>query len=546
MRRLALVFWAATLAWGQAPAIESIREEALKADLYFLASDAMRGRLTATPEYTIAARWIQSRFERLGLKPVSGSSYTQDFTMTVAHLDEGNHLAAPAGQITRVGRLGEDFFPLIFSASVDVQAPVAFAGYGIRAPELGWDDLRHKTVQGRIALILTGEPGTDDPASPFDGLVTSEHATSLRKALNAQEHGALGILFVDPKSREGGAERFPGNARAYWPEQPPRIQRYTLTSMGARLRIPAAEISPAFAEYLLSRGAGSPDLPSAVAAAEKGEGNAELSPFEVELRTRLRRDTITDENLVAMIEGADEALKSEAVLISAHYDHNGADDTQTFNGADDNGSGTVALLAIAEAYTEAARRGQRPRRSVIFAVWGSEERCCGPLLGSWAWTEHPLWPLEKTVATLNMDMIGRSEEVPVEGGRRFRGLQPQTAESNAGAVNILGYSFSPELAEAARSANREIDLTLRFRYDNNRSNLLRRSDQWPFLQRGVPALFFHTGLHPDYHTSGDRPERIDYAKMKRIAGLVYQLSWDLANQDGRPRMASPRKMPEPD
>ena len=108
----------------------------------------------------------------------------------------------------------------------------------------------------------------------------------------------------------------------------------------------------------------------------------------------------------------------------------------------------------------------------------------------------------------------------------------------------MGYSFNPELAEMVRQANREIDLTLRMDYDNNRSNLVRRSDQWPFLQRRVPSVFFHTGLHPDYHTSGDRPERIEYGKMERITKLVYQASWDLAASDKRPKMPVKREIPE--
>jgi Zn-dependent M28 family amino/carboxypeptidase len=178
---------------------------------------------------------------------------------------------------------------------------------------------------------------------------------------------------------------------------------------------------------------------------------------------------------------------------------------------------------------------------VIFAVWGSEER---GLLGSWAWVEHPLWPLEKTVASLNMDLIGRKEEVPEGGGRRFVGLKVQTAAQNANSVHIMGYSFNPELAEMVRQANREIDLTLRMDYDNNRSNLVRRSDQWPFLQHHVPAVFFHTGLHPDYHTTQDRPERIEYGKMERITKLVYQTSWDLAATDKRPKMPVKREIPD--
>jgi Zn-dependent M28 family amino/carboxypeptidase len=173
--------------------------------------------------------------------------------------------------------------------------------------------------------------------------------------------------------------------------------------------------------------------------------------------------------------------------------------------------------------------GQRPRRSVLFACWGSEER--GPLLGAWSYTEDPTFPLDRTVAVLNMDMIGRNEEVQVGGGPRFNGLEVQTAESNRNAVNILGYSRHPALSGVVEQVNRGgYGLDLKLRYDNNSSNLLRRSDQWPFLENGVPALWFHTGLHPDYHTQYDRPEKINYEKMEKIARLVHQTSWVLANK----------------
>ena len=163
------------------------------------------------------------------------------------------------------------------------------------------------------------------------------------------------------------------------------------------------------------------------------------------------------------------------------------------------------------------------------------------MLGAWAYTLNPLHPLEATVAVLNMDMIGRNEEVRRGGGRRFRGLEPQTAESNANAINILGHSYSRTMTEMVRSANRESELDLKMGYDNNVSNLLRRSDQWPFLQTGVPALFFHTGLHPDYHTIYDRPEKIEYEKMERIVRLVYQMAWDLADSDVQPDFTGPNR-----
>jgi Zn-dependent M28 family amino/carboxypeptidase len=235
---------------------------------------------------------------------------------------------------------------------------------------------------------------------------------------------------------------------------------------------------------------------------------------------------------VALLEGSDPRLRNEWVIVSAHYDHNGADATQIFNGADDNGSGVVALIEIAEAYALAAQQGQRPKRSILFAAWNSEER---GLLGAWAYTEQPLAPLSTIAAVLNMDMIGRNEEIPIGGGNRFNGLDVQTAESNSNALNLMAFSRVPDITSAVEKANGGIGLELKKRYDNNSSNLLRRSDQWPFLHRGVPAMGFITGLHPDYHTQYDRPEKINYVKMEKIARLVHQASWDLANAESRPR-----------
>jgi Zn-dependent M28 family amino/carboxypeptidase len=238
-------------------------------------------------------------------------------------------------------------------------------------------------------------------------------------------------------------------------------------------------------------------------------------------------------------------VKDEWIVVSAHFDHDGASDQGIFNGADDDGSGIVGLLEIAEAYALAAKAGQRPRRSVLFAAFNSEER---GLLGAWAYTVRPTVPLDKIAAVLNMDMIGRNEEVPAPdpnalgrgGGGRFNGLDPQTADSNKNALNIIGAVRSPDLQAAVDRANRAQRLDVRFRYDNNVSQLMRRSDQWPFIQFGVPGIWIFTGLHPDYHTFNDDADRINYPKMEKIARLVYQMSWDLAQQDARPRLL-PRK-----
>ena len=523
---------------GQQPAphIESIRADQLRADLFFLAGDGMEGRLTGTRGNSMAADWILSRFQRLGLA-APGGSYRQEYNLMTASLGPSNALTArvPGGALLQPVP-GQAFHPHRFSANGAAAGPLVFVGYGMTSPAQGHDDYRGDRIRGSVVLAMDHEPGEGDPDSPFDGLVTSHLSSSLEKTLAAQARGAVGILFVSDVHNHEGPVNFEGQARNYWPSEPPLIERFTLSDWSDRVRIPAMQISPALAEQLLaSSGKTLAELGREAEAARGGASPAVVTGTTVELTASVVHHVVPDQNIVALVEGSDPALKDEWIIISAHIDHNGRDALRVYNGADDDGSGIVALLEIAEAYALAAEAGQRPRRSVLFAAWNSEER---GLLGAWAYTERPLHPLARTVAVLNMDMVGRNEEVRVGGGGRFRGLEVQTAESNANAVNVLGYSRAPDLWTAVQQANGGIGLELKNRYDNNASNLLRRSDQWPFLQRGVPAVWFHTGLHPDYHTEFDLPEKINYEKMEKIARLVYQTSWELAQQQGRPRAAT--------
>ena len=429
---------------------------------------------------------------------------------------------------------GQEFYPHRYSASGRATGAVVFVGFGIIAPPLAYDDYAGD-VKGKIVLVLDHEPGERDPNSPFDGVVTSEWSTTWRKALAAQEKGAAGVLFVSDVHNHQGAANFEAAAKNYWPQTPPRILNYTLAGWADRIRIPVAQISPALAETLVS--GTNRKLQDLAASAETPRGltPVTLPGVRVDVQTHVDRHTVPDRNVVASIEGSDPKLKNEWVIVSAHYDHNGADGAQIFNGADDNGSGVVALIEIAEAYALAAKEGHRPKRSVLFAAWNSEER---GLLGAWAYTEQPLAPLASTVAVLNMDMIGRNEEIPAGGGQRFAGLEMQTAESNNNALNLMAFSRVPDITAVVEKANSVVGLELKKRYDNNSSQLVRRSDQWPFLQRGVPAMGFITGLHPDYHTVYDRPEKINYAKMEKIARLVHEASWRLANQDARPKTST--------
>ena len=274
----------------------------------------------------------------------------------------------------------------------------------------------------------------------------------IKKVLAAQEKGAVGVLFVTDVHNHPDPVNFEAAARAFWPAQPPRIDRFTLASWADRVRIPVGQVSPAIAEILV-RGTGRrlADLSKAAETA-RGFQSIPLDGVEVTLSTDVDRHIVADRNVLAVIEGADPKLKDEVVIVSAHYDHEGADGDTIFNGADDNGSGTVALLEIADAYAMAAAASQRPRRSVLFACWGSEER--GPLLGAWAYTERHLPARAAPSPCSTWTWSGRNEEVPVGGGPRFNGLEVQTAESNRNAMNILGYSRHPELSAVVERVNK--------------------------------------------------------------------------------------------
>lgn len=513
-----------------APGVESIRAADLEADVRFLAGDSLRGRLTDTPGNRVAADFIASRFARLGLAPAgSDGTHFHRFDLLTTALGPDNAL-----QVAGIGEsgfeLGEAFHPDPASASATAAGGVVFVGFGIDAPALDHDDYRTADLAGAVALMLNHEPGEFRPDSPFDGTFRSEESRLVRKVLAAQARGASAVLVApDVHNHAGGGPARPMSAT--WPVRPPRVPRYQLASRVEAVNIPVVHVSGGLAERIAeSAGRSFGELAEA---AERSGGVAAvpLAGPRVEVTASVRRTTVPNRNVVGLIEGADAERRDEWIVIGAHYDHDGADGSVVYNGADDDASGVAGLIEIAEAYRAAARDGDRPRRSILLAAWNSEEQ---GLLGAWAYTEAPLHPLARTVAVVNMDMIGRDEEVPRVGGARFRGLEPQSAADNRNAVNVLGYSRSPDLRRAVERANRATGLDVRFRYDDSASNLLRRSDQWPFLHRGVPAIFVHTGLHPDYHTERDTPEKLRYDKMARIVRMVHQLSWDLAEAPDRP------------
>jgi Zn-dependent M28 family amino/carboxypeptidase len=225
-----------------------------------------------------------------------------------------------------------------------------------------------------------------------------------------------------------------------------------------------------------------------------------------------------------MIEGSDPSLQNESIVFAAHYDHDGPAPNGIYHGADDDGSGTVGVIELARAF---ARNEIKPKRSLVFAIFAGEER---GLLGSYYYVAHPLRPLETTRAVVNFDMIGR-DEAPSEQTKGLIDIAPDTSNE----LNLIGAYYSPEYKELVERANRTIGLRLNSKWDREPSlNIFFRSDHYPFVMHDVPALWWFTGFHPDYHQVTDTADKIDYSKMEKILRLAYLVGFEVGDASNPP------------
>ena len=509
--------------------LTSITAAELRSELYFLASDEMQGREINTPFNDITALYLAHRFQLMGLQPVKNNTYFQPFTLVFSKLDKRNRLKIryTNSSLSVNGTLKKDYFPSPLSAEGSVTAPLIFAGYGITAPEDDYDDYRELSASQKIVVIIRHEPRITDLNNPLNKLLNSNHSENLKKILNAQTHGATGVILVPDMTNHSKKRKFSKRAKLAWPENSSK-NVYTLKTWTEQIQIPVLFLSAKFANRLLKSSGKKLDEIQQKIDQQHRPNSFELLGVKATIETNLTQEEISVRNTLAYLPGSDPILKDEVVIISAHFDHIGSQNGKIFNGADDDGSGTAGLLEIAQAY---ALSSEKPKRSLLFAAWNAEE---SGLLGSRYYVQFPIFPLSKTAAVFQMDMIGRNEEIPDPKNPRFFGLEKQTAAENTNSVNVLGYTRSNDLRNLVTSSNEHIGLELKFRYDNSSANLLRRSDNWPFLLNGVPALFFHTGLHPDYHQPTDTPEKINYPKLEKVVRLVFLSSWHAANNQEKP------------
>jgi hypothetical protein len=523
------------LAWAQngvepklAVGFNAIREKNLRAELTFLASDALEGRMSLQRGSDVAINWIAAEFAKAGLKPLVGDSYLQPVELIEYRGDS----RATSIKLTRGGNeqlyeAPKDFigsFPL----EMTVNAPVVFAGYGITAPEFGYDDYAGLDAIGKIVLVFDHEPQENDPKSVFNGLGNTRHANSRLKILNAQRHGAVGVLLVSEPNR-----KHPSNQERL--ARIPRTARTPLPSQAladSETKIPLLTVSDALAAKLLEPTGKKPsELQSAIDANLQSQSQS-LADTKVEMRTvNSEHRRATSYNVIGMIEGSDPQLKDETIIFSGHYDHDGMRDGQIFHGADDNGSGTVGVIELARAF---AANPTKPKRSLIFAVFAAEER---GLLGSYYYAAHPLRPLAKTRAVINFDMIGRNETPSTQTDGLI-----EIAADTSNELNLIGTINSPDYRTVVERENSHVGLKLNYKWDGDAAlNVFQRSDQFPFALHDIPAMWWFTGFHPDYHQTTDTVEKINFIKMEKILKLAYLSGWAFADGANTPRfLAKPQ------
>ena len=506
---VALVALAASVA-GAFPT--EIDADSLMAHIKALSSDEMRGRGNGTPELERAAEYIAAQFKAAGVQPGGkNQEYFQPFQLVAGlTLGKQNQLT-----IERNGRrisfaLGIGYSPLAASANENAETPsttlddlpLVFAGHGLVVPNVGYDDYAKIDVSGKAVLIFTHEPQERNPNSRLNGIRPMPQTTLQAKAEAARSRGARALLVVSDPSHELDELNY-----RIFPIDPD-AENHGIPV----LRINRAEIQPLIDAWKLDAVAKQIDQ-------DLVPRSHPLTDATVDYVEHLSLNKRTVRNVVAVLPGSDPSKASEAIVIGAHYDHVGLggrfsavpDRTgEIHNGADDNASGTAAIIEIARSATE---QRERFPRTLVFVAFAGEER---GLLGSAHYVSDPAIPIGRTLAMLNLDMVGRAR----------------------GAVDVSGLETAPSMEEDLRLAVRALGDALQIRRQGPGAG---RSDDSSFIERRVPAINFFTGFHNDYHRPGDDWDKIDAIGTKRVATLALELAARLAARPVRPEFVQPSR-----
>lgn len=470
----------------------SITAEDLKTALYKYASDEFEGRETGKPGQKMAVNYLKDQYIKYGVPAAKkDGDYFQNVPLEV--------LSTPEVSLTVNGKAFTYLDDLVSvgggNTAVLKADQIIYAGFGIQ--DDAYSDYTDLDVKGKIVLFKSGEPKKADGNYLISGTDAASKWSNMRQQFAAKrdiamKKGAKAVLFYYPEVYAMAVGRF-GRTSG----------RMSLAGTADEMYFFA--INSSLATSLVD------DIET--------NNEAMTVSADISLDFKKNAEAINSENVAAFIKGSEKA--NEIIVISAHLDHEGIKDGKIYNGADDDGSGTVAVVEIAEAFAKAKKAGHGPKRSILFLNVTGEEK---GLLGSRHYTDNdPIFPLAQTVANLNIDMIGRTD--------------PKRESENRNYIYLIGSDkLSTELhniSEAANSKYMNVELDYTFNDDNDPNRFYYRSDHYNFAKNNIPVIFYFNGTHDDYHQPSDTPDKIQYDLLENRTRLVFYTAWELANREAR-------------
>ena len=496
---------------------DAITAEQLRQYLYFVASDEMEGRDTPSRGLDLTAKFMALMLERWKFKPAGDNgTFFQNIAIKSESIDAANNVLSVGGQTYQ---LNNDFFRLGGSGSAN--APMVFGGNGWMVKSKNIDALSGIDAKGKIVVLYSEGFPNQNRLTPLPASVTQADLSGAKgtdwadPVTNAAQKGAVGVILVASPQIQGAW----GQIRGF-------LSRGN--SYPEKLRENGGNDAPALPVMLASQKIG--EAIFAGESANQTSATAFAINKQAAMTTTSRVEIKNTQNVVAIWEGSDPVLKNEYVAIGAHYDHVGVNPNaqgadKIWNGADDDGSGTVAVLSIAETLAKAETR---PKRSVLF-VWH-----CGEEKGLWGseyFNKFPTVDIKKVVAQLNIDMIGRS--------RKTDDANPKNAElSGENGVYVIGSEMmSSALGAITKGTNDSyLKLGYDYKYDDPKdpNRFFFRSDHFNYAVNGIPIVFWFDGVHEDYHQPGDEVQKIDYKKMEKVTRTIFLTLWEITDLKQRP------------
>lgn len=494
---------------------ESISHDDLKSIVTLLASDDFEGREAETRGERLTAAFISAWLSGSGIEGWKGgkamNEYVQVIPCIAADVDAEN-----SSVLLQMRRLdseksfaleSEVYYSPQSSENISFSAPVVFAGYGIDAPEYGYDDYGSFDVQGKIVIVFNHEPQEKVETSIFRGAKTTRYTMPQTKARTAQERGALALVIMRDRNNP---HRSMGETLAMRGSKEER--GHFLGIDGAPPLIPILYIEDPVADEIFARS--KIDLKERQAKIDETLKSTPILLKDVTLSLKMtmkNEKKLTLHNIIARVEGVDNTRKDEALIVGAHYDHLGTKPEGIYHGADDNATGVAALLTIARAFEV---NSVRPKRSIYFVFFAAEEK---GVVGSKFLTTHLPVQKDRIAAMLNLDELGRDN---------------MDREENAAMAIAFSSGQAPELKKIVQDSNSRIGLDMKY-YPTLR--FLTNSDHSLFHDMDIPVIFFFSGFHGDYHQTTDTAEKINYAKLEKLTQLIYLTIWEIASRDEKVR-----------